>query len=88
MITLRLCSARPRETNECDSLPTLLGAFIIAAFDSSPGVVYVEGAIEGQVADPPALVRKATVIFNRLRAEALPRSASRDLILKAAVGDG
>jgi hypothetical protein len=53
----------------------------------SPGM-YVEGAIEGQAAGTPALVRKATVIFNRLRGEALPRTASRDLILKAAADHG
>jgi transcriptional regulator with XRE-family HTH domain len=62
----------------------LLGSFIIAAFESGPSTIYMEGALEGQVFAKPQLVRKGTVIFNRLRAEALPKQASRDLILKAA----
>jgi DNA-binding XRE family transcriptional regulator len=62
----------------------LLGAFIIAAFENSPSTLYMEGALEGQVFERPDLVRKATVIFNRLRAEALPKQASRDLILRVA----
>lgn len=58
----------------------LLGAFIVA--DSS--TLYLETAIEGQTTGTPASVARAALAFDRLRAEALPGSASRDLILKVA----
>jgi transcriptional regulator with XRE-family HTH domain len=62
----------------------LLGGFIIADLDGSPSMVYLETAAEGQIADSPAIVAHATFRFDALRAEALPRAASRDLIMKAA----
>jgi transcriptional regulator with XRE-family HTH domain len=62
----------------------LLGAFIVAGFDSQPSIVYVETAVEGQTIEKSALVSKAGLAFDRLRAEALPRGASRDLIGKVA----
>jgi hypothetical protein len=62
----------------------LLGAFIVAGFDGSPSTLYVETAVEGQTIEKPALVSKAALAFDRLRAEALPRGASRDLIGKVA----
>jgi transcriptional regulator with XRE-family HTH domain len=62
----------------------LLGAFIVAGFDSAPSILYAETAVEGQTIEKPALVSKASLAFDRLRAEALPRGASRDLIGKVA----
>ena len=62
----------------------LLGAFIVADCGSQPSIVYLETAVEGQTIEKPALVRKAALAFDRLRAEALPRGASRDLIEKVA----
>jgi hypothetical protein len=62
----------------------LLGAFIVAGFESAPSIVYAETAVEGQTIEKPALVSKAALAFDRLRAEALPRGASRDLIGKVA----
>ncbi len=62
----------------------LLGAFIIAGFDGMPSILHAETAVEGQTIETPALVRKAGLAFDRLRAEALPRGASRDLIMKVA----
>lgn len=62
----------------------LLGAFIVATSGSGASTLYMEGALEGQVFEKPEPVRRAMVIFNRLRAEALPKGASRDLIMKAA----
>jgi transcriptional regulator with XRE-family HTH domain len=62
----------------------LLGAFIVASFDNEPSIVYVETAVEGQTVERPALVRKAALAFDRLRAEALSHRASRDLIGKVA----
>jgi len=62
----------------------LLGGFIIADQDGSPSMVYLETAAEGQIADSPAIVAHATFRFDALRSEALPRAASRDLIMKVA----
>jgi transcriptional regulator with XRE-family HTH domain len=62
----------------------LLGAFAIAAGDGSPDTLYVDTAVQGQTVIETALVRKAASIFDRLRSEALPQRASRDLIEKVA----
>jgi transcriptional regulator with XRE-family HTH domain len=62
----------------------LLGAFAIASGDGSPDTLYLDTTVQGQTVVETALVRKAASIFDRLRAEALPRGASRDLIEKVA----
>jgi transcriptional regulator with XRE-family HTH domain len=62
----------------------LLGGFVIADLDGVPGMVYLETAAEGQIADSPAIVTYTTFSFDSLRSEALPRAASRDLITKVA----
>jgi hypothetical protein len=64
----------------------LLGAFIVAGFDSTPSILYAETAVEGQTIERPALVSKAVLAFDQLRAESLPRGASRELIRKVAEG--
>ena len=58
--------------------------FIVAGFDGAPSILYAETAVEGETIEKPALVSKAALAFDRLRAEALPRGASRDLIGKVA----
>lgn len=62
----------------------LNGAFVVAGFDAAPSILYLETAVEGQTIERPAQVRKAALAFDRLRAEALPRGASRELIRKVA----
>jgi transcriptional regulator with XRE-family HTH domain len=62
----------------------LLGAFIVAGFDSAPSILYVETAVEGQTIEKSPLVSRAAIAFDRLRSEALPRGVSRDLIGKVA----
>ena len=63
----------------------LLGAFAIAGFaGDAPGIVYFESPDEGQTTRDPGTVAKVTLTFETLRSEALPRGASRDLILKVA----
>lgn len=59
------------------------GAFDIAVTDDSPGTLRQEG-VEDQTTDRRSLVRKAGIVFNRVRGDALPRNASRDLIRKVA----
>ena len=62
----------------------LLGAFFIAAFANAPGIVYLESPDQGQVIERPSAVAKISEIFGQVRAEALPRGVSRDLIRKVA----
>jgi len=62
----------------------LLGAFVVADLGGSAGMVYLETAAEGQIADSPAVVAHVVFRFDSLRSEALPRAASRDLIMKVA----
>jgi transcriptional regulator with XRE-family HTH domain len=62
----------------------LLGGFAIASFDSAPGTVYMESPDQGQTTELPSVVRRLSLTFDTLRADALPRGASRDLIGKVA----
>jgi transcriptional regulator with XRE-family HTH domain len=59
------------------------GAFYIAASDGMPETLQMVG-VEDQTTEKRSLVRKAAVAFDRVRGDALPRDASRDLILKVA----
>jgi len=62
----------------------LLGAFAIAGFGDAPGLVYLESPDQGQTTQRSSVVVKVSETFDTLRAEALPRGASRDLIRKVA----
>jgi len=62
----------------------LLGAFAIAAFENAPDTVYMESADHGQTTQRASTVLKVSETFDMLRAEALPRGASQDLIRKVA----
>jgi transcriptional regulator with XRE-family HTH domain len=62
----------------------LLGGFAIASTDAAPGTVYMESPDQGQTTQSPAVVAKLSLTFGTLRADALPRRASRDLIGKVA----
>ena len=62
----------------------LLGAFSMAAFENAPGIVYLESPDQGQTTERPVVVAKISEIFDLVRVEALPRGASRDLIMKVA----
>jgi transcriptional regulator with XRE-family HTH domain len=62
----------------------LLGGFAIASVDGAPGTVYMESPDQGQTSEKPSVVGKLSLTFGTLRADALPRAASRDLIGKIA----
>ncbi len=62
----------------------LLGAFSVAAFANAPGIVYLDTPDQGQIMERPSVVAKIGQIFDQVRAEALSRGASRDLIRKVA----
>ena len=61
----------------------LLGAFVIADLDGHSWL-YLETAAEGQVSEGASAISDVAFRFDRLRSEALPRSASRALIMKVA----
>jgi transcriptional regulator with XRE-family HTH domain len=61
----------------------LSGGFFIASVDGRPDVVILE-AVEDQTTDNRPLVRKSAIGFDHVRGDALPRAASRTLILEAA----
>jgi transcriptional regulator with XRE-family HTH domain len=61
----------------------LSGAFDIASTDGTPDTLRTEG-VEDQTTENRTLVRKAAIIFDLVRRDALPRVPSRDLILEAA----
>ena len=60
----------------------LLGGFAIASFGKAPGTVYMETPDQGQTTELSSVVEKLSLTFGTLRADALPRGASRDLIGK------
>jgi transcriptional regulator with XRE-family HTH domain len=62
----------------------LLGGFAIASADGAAGTVYMESPDQGQTTEKPSVVGKLSLTFGTLRADALPRGASRDLIGKIA----
>jgi transcriptional regulator with XRE-family HTH domain len=61
----------------------LSGAFDIASADGMPDTLRMEG-VEDQTTQNRTLVRKAAIIFDLVRRDALPRVPSRALILEAA----
>jgi transcriptional regulator with XRE-family HTH domain len=62
----------------------LLAHFAIAGLDGVRDTLYLETATVGQVIEVPVIVGQAALIFETLRSEALPRGASRELIMKVA----
>jgi hypothetical protein len=56
---------------------------MLASLDGKPDILHID-AVEDQLIDRSALVRKAVVAFDRVRGDALPRTISRDLITKVA----
>lgn len=62
----------------------LLGAFIIAGLDGASDIVYMETSSDGQTIELPRVVTRITLRFDTLRAVALPRDDSLNLIVKVA----
>jgi hypothetical protein len=58
-------------------------SFHIASVQGRRDVLYME-AVEGVTEERSGLARKAALIFDLVRSDALARNASRDLILKVA----
>ena len=62
----------------------LQGAFVIADFEDSPPVAFLATATEGQTIEDASAVARVALTFDSLRTEALPRRASREMIMKVA----
>ena len=62
----------------------LEGAFIIAELPEEQSIVFLEDASGGRVAEEGQALCEVTLRYETLRSEALPKSASRDLIAKVA----
>lgn len=61
----------------------LLGACTIAELDGH-SIVNIEDIADGRATDDVGTVKQVTLRFNSLRSEALPRGASRELIMRVA----
>jgi DNA-binding XRE family transcriptional regulator len=62
----------------------LQGGFTIAEMPDSSSIVFLDNVADGQVSENEEIVSQVTQRFDALRAEALPKGASRDLIRKVA----
>jgi transcriptional regulator with XRE-family HTH domain len=60
------------------------GPFAIADFDGGNGAAYIDNAISGEVVEDIDAVRRLRRMFDTLRADALDRQASIELILRMA----
>jgi transcriptional regulator with XRE-family HTH domain len=60
----------------------LAGAFALADIDGAAHALYLETAASGYISESAPVVSAAILTFDTLRSEALPRGASRDLIMK------
>ena len=60
----------------------LFGGFYVASSEGKPDVLLME-TVQDQTTENRTLVRKAQIVFNRVRRDALPRVASRAVTLEA-----
>lgn len=60
----------------------LLGAFILADLTPTQSIVFLDDASGGHVAEDAPVVSGMALLFDALRSDALPKVASRDLIVK------
>lgn len=62
----------------------LSGAVNLASVDGAPEALHTDSVPEGHTTETSSLVRKAAVVFERIRGYAMPRAESRDLLLEVA----
>jgi transcriptional regulator with XRE-family HTH domain len=62
----------------------LAGAFAVADVDGAGGIAYLDTVTDGYIAESASAVARVILTFDTLRSEALPRKASRELIMKRA----
>jgi transcriptional regulator with XRE-family HTH domain len=85
---LAAMAARPRVTIQVIAASAgayggLSGAFAIGTGQGAETVIYLETGVQGMVIRDPTLITRAASVFDHLRAEALPRSQTLDLLAKA-----
>jgi transcriptional regulator with XRE-family HTH domain len=61
----------------------LLGSFILAELATSQSILFLDDASGGHVAEDAPVVSEMALLFDALRSDALPKVASRDLIVRA-----
>jgi hypothetical protein len=81
-------AARPRVTIQVVSASAeayggLSGAFAIGTDSAGETVIYLETGVQGMVIRDPKLITRAASMFDHLRAEALPRSQTLDVLARA-----
>jgi len=89
LLELAESAGRPRVTVQVIPLAAgertgLNGAFIVAEQEDGDRVLYLETGVIDQLVEELSTIRQAERNFGNLQGEALPRAASRDLILKVA----
>jgi hypothetical protein len=85
---LAAMAARPRVTIQVISAGAgayggLSGAFAIGTDAADGTVTYLETGVQGMVIRDPKLISRAASMFDHLRAEALPRSQTLDVLARA-----
>lgn len=81
-------SRRPRITvqvvpDDADAYGGLSGAFAIATEETSGSVVYLETGLRGMTMHDPTMIKSAGQMFEHLRAEALAKRPTFDLLAEA-----
>lgn len=81
-------SRRPNVTiqvvpDEADAYGGLSGAFAIATVEPAGSLVYLETGLRGMTTDDPTMLKSAGQMFEHLRAEALAKRPTYDLLTEA-----
>ena len=81
-------SRRPNVTiqvvpDDADAYGGLSGGFAIATVEPAGGLVYLETGLRGMTTDDPTMIRSAGQMFEHLRAEALAKRPTFDLLTEA-----
>jgi hypothetical protein len=63
--------------------PGLGGALQLAATADAPELLLSDSLVEDQLSNNPEVVRRASSTFNNVRADALNRAGSRDILMEA-----
>jgi transcriptional regulator with XRE-family HTH domain len=64
--------------------PGLLGPLLVASFDNDRDAAYLDNALDGQVTERRKQVSRVSLLYEKLRTEALSPGASADMIMKVA----
>jgi transcriptional regulator with XRE-family HTH domain len=88
LVRLAVMAERPNISVEVIPASTganagLSGGFQLASCDGAPDILNMSG-VEDVTSEGRSLLRRATIVFDRVRGDALPRTASRSLILEMA----